>query len=148
MKKFIVLCLIVLLASCGKPDLSPREINQKTDKCKVCNMMIDHPEQAAQMVFNNEDHYIFDDVGCLIEQYKQEDKKEIGMMYVKDYKSNKWIDAQKAHYAYNEKIWTPMNYGVAAFKDKKERDRYASKYSESKKMQFNDLLSLKWGVHQ
>lgn len=148
MKKYIILCLIVLLSSCGKPDLSPREINQKTDKCKVCNMMIDHPEQAAQIVYMNEDHYIFDDIGCLIEQYKQENKKEIGMMYVKDYKKNKWIDAKKAYYVYHKKTWTPMNYGVAAFKDKEVRDQYAKQHNNSKKMQFNDLQNFKWGIEQ
>ncbi|MDJ1110185.1 nitrous oxide reductase accessory protein NosL [Macrococcus caseolyticus] len=147
--RYIITLLItaILLAGCGKPDLSPRDINQKTDKCVVCNMMIDHPEQAAQMVYNNEDHLIFDDIGCMMEHYNKENKDDIGMMYVKDYKKDKWIDATKAFYIYNKDIWTPMNYGVAAFETEANRDTFMKKYKNSKQLQFNDLKSFKWGIH-
>lgn len=149
MKQIItILIAVIVLSGCGDKDLSPRDINQKTDKCVVCNMMIDHPEQAAQMVYNNEDHAIFDDIGCMMEYYDKEDQKEIGMMYVKDYKQDKWIDAKKAYYIYHKKIWTPMNYGVAAFKTEGARDKFMKKYPGSKTLKFDDLKTFKWGIHQ
>lgn len=139
--------MIILLASCGKPDLSPRDIKD-TDKCVVCNMMIDHPEQAAQMVFNNEEHIIFDDIGCMMTYYKEQNNKDnIGMMYIKDYKHNKWIDAKKAYYLYHKDVWTPMNYGVAAFKNKEDHNQYAKKVKGAKPLSFEDLKTFKWGVH-
>lgn len=73
-----------------------------------------YPDYAGQIIFKNNDHLVFDDLGCLIE-YLREPEKEVAVAYIKSNDKQEWVDVKAAAYIYNQNYWTPMNYGVLAF---------------------------------
>ena len=70
----------------------------------------------AKLQIQNKE-YSFDDVGCLV-LWSQE--KNISMYKAEVFTNDtqKYIDASKAYFSFNEK--TPMNYGFGAYELKKE----------------------------
>lgn len=142
----IFLIVIGILSACSE-NLEPREINQETDICKICNMSIAHLDYAGQIVFKNGDYEVFDDLGCLMEYMEDADESEIGKAYIKDAMEDKWIEVENATYVYSKDYWTPMNYGVVAFETKEAADKWISENGEGEFLTYDDLFDFNWGVH-
>ncbi|MBN2825907.1 MAG: nitrous oxide reductase accessory protein NosL [Campylobacterales bacterium] len=96
------------------------DFNASKATCPKCRMGVEHKENSAQVVFEDEKTYIFDDVGCLvlwIEQVKA-NKETIKMfVYAKD--THRWMDATRAFYSIKDA--TPMGYGFGGY-EKKQQD--------------------------
>ena len=145
--KWFILIAVLLLVGCSEKTYEPKEVNPETDICKVCNMSIAHEDYAAQLVFKNGDYEMFDDIGCLMEFLEGTEESEVGAMFMKDMTDNEWIDVKTATYIYSKDYWTPMNYGVLAFKTKEEAEQYMASEGDGEILAFDDLTTFNWGVH-
>lgn len=138
---------ILFLTACGEQSYEPQEVNPETDVCQICNMSITHVDFAAQAVFKNGDHLVFDDLGCLMDYILQNGEQEIGASYIRDTNSAQWLNIQEAVYVYSKDYWTPMSYGVLAFSSQQEAESYLNE-QPGKLLQYEDLLTFNWGVHE
>ncbi|MFF5996641.1 nitrous oxide reductase accessory protein NosL [Lysinibacillus sp. KU-BSD001] len=145
--KWFILMAVLLLVGCSEKAYEPKEVNPETDICKVCNMSIAHEDYAAQLVFKNGDYEMFDDIGCLMEFLEGTEESEVGAMFMKDMTDNEWVDVKTATYIYSKDYWTPMNYGVLAFKTKEEAEQYMASEGDGELLAFDDLKTFNWGVH-
>ncbi|MGE7093425.1 nitrous oxide reductase accessory protein NosL [Lysinibacillus sp. NPDC048646] len=150
MKKWILIVVVccVLLVSCREETYGPREIVGETDVCKICNMSIVHHEYAGQIALKNGDYEIFDDLGCLMEYIHANGEDEIGAAFIKDTIKNEWVDVFDATFVYNKEYWTPMNYGVLAFKTKDSAIEWMATNGDGQVLVYKDLHDFNWGIHQ
>ncbi len=138
---------VLFLAGCGDKEYKPKEISAETDVCEVCNMTISYMDYAGQIVFKNNDHLVFDDLGCLMEYIIDNGDSKIGAAYIKDETTNQWINVKDAVYVYEANYWTPMNYGVLAFADEHSAKTYMEENGQGKQLVYDDLLTFEWGIH-
>ena len=147
-KLFLTSVMAVLfLGGCGDKEYKPKEISAETDVCEVCNMTIAYMDYAGQIVFKNNDHLVFDDLGCLMEYIIDNGEGNIGAAYIKDESTNQWINVKDAVYVYEANYWTPMNYGVLAFTDEESAKNYMAVNGQGKQLVYDDLLTFEWGIH-
>lgn len=146
LKWIILLVSVCILGACSDRAYEPREINQETDVCSICNMSVTSIDFAAQAVLENSDILVFDDLGCLMAYIQQNGDEEIGAAYIRDANSTKWLNVKDAHYVYSKDYWTPMNYGVLAFASAEEAAQYM-KEQPGKMVLYDELLTFNWGVH-
>ena len=119
MKMFRVAWLVFValwLAACsGEPKTGPVEIKWDRDGCTHCGMALSDRHFAAQ-VRGGPKHqaFKFDDIGCVVEWLKKQawNNDPNTEIWVKDYRSEKWIAAGSAHYIGGKT--SPMAYGYAA----------------------------------
>jgi copper chaperone NosL len=81
----------------------------------------------------------FNDIGCMVKHAEKIKKINIAAFYVMDYANKQWVKGEEAQFAQSEKIQTPMNSGLIAFKDKSTADSVASEYG-GKVVGLNDLI--------
>ncbi|MEK4627412.1 MAG: nitrous oxide reductase accessory protein NosL [Solibacillus sp.] len=147
-KWYVSLALIVIaLVGCSSKEYEPKEISAETDVCEICNMSISHIDYAGQIVFKNNDHLVFDDLGCLMEYIMENGEDNIGAAFIKDEQSHTWINVKDAVYVYNANYWTPMNYGVLAFSTEKNANLYMEENGQGELLSYDDLDSFEWGIH-
>lgn len=143
----IAVSCLTMLVGCGEKTYEPRDIVNETDVCKICNMSIVHNEYAGQIALKNGDYEIFDDLGCLMDYIDTNGEEDIGAAFIKDAVNNQWIDVFKATYVYNKENWTPMNYGVLAFKTKEAANEWMATEGKGQVLAYEDLQDFKWGIH-
>lgn len=142
-----VLMAMFILVGCSEKEYKPKPISVETDVCEVCKMSITHADFAGQIVFKNNDHMVFDDLGCLMEYIVDNGEDDIGAAFIVEETSGKWINVKDAVYLYNQDFWTPMSYGVLAFDTEEGAIAYMEENGEGELLQFEDLYSFNWGVH-
>jgi hypothetical protein len=84
-------------------------------------MVVSERKYAVQVVNpKNGKSYMFDDLGCTILWFKEENIKweKDANIFITDALSGKFIDARKAFYDINSR--TPMNYGFGAYIKKED----------------------------
>lgn len=115
--RYAAVCLLLgVLAGCHQEhNIGPVEVKWDRDTCARCNMALSDKRFAAQ-VRGGPKHmaYKFDDFGCAVfwlrdQSWANEPATEI---WVKDMRSDSWIDGRKAFYVANKT--TPMAYGYGA----------------------------------
>ena len=120
---FLVSCeskdpsLVEYLFSAINPELKPLDFNVSSATCPKCRMELKSKINSAQVIFDDEKTYIFDDIGCVILWLRdaQIDKKHIKIFaYSSD--THKWIDAHKLYYSIKD--ITPMGYGFSGYEYK------------------------------
>lgn len=144
----LVVMVVAILQACADKEYKPKEIVSETDVCEVCNMSIVHEDYAGQIALENGDYRMFDDLGCLIEYMKEMDDGDLGKAFIKDEDGKNWVDVKSANYVYDKEIWTPMSYGVIAFKSEAVAKDWMTKNKGGTLLRFNDLEDFKWGVHK
>lgn len=115
----VCLCLVFAVVGCGKKEIKAVAIDEKNDKCDICNMAVMDNPFATEVILENEKALKFDDIGCMykwMDEHKNEKTKE---KFVRDYNTKDWVAVDKATYVYDKTIKTPMAYNVISFKDKK-----------------------------
>ncbi|MDN5907481.1 MAG: nitrous oxide reductase accessory protein NosL [Staphylococcus equorum] len=143
----ILIFSALLLTACAPKDFEAKVLNSERDVCPICNMSIEHYQHATQIIYSNGDYEIFDDIGCMIDYYHQKDSEQFEIMYVNDFETHSWIDAEEAYYLYSAEIWTPMNYGIVGFQNKNDREHFSREYPTSEMMTFEDVLEFDFGGH-
>ena len=116
----IVSCLILL--GCGSEQLTgPIEVKWDRDVCKRCNMILSDRTHAAQVRHARADGsstvHLFDDLGCAMLWLEEQNLNDIKRteIWVADYRTGDWIDAQSAFYVAGQV--TPMGYGLGGQSD-------------------------------
>ncbi|MCH8029923.1 MAG: nitrous oxide reductase accessory protein NosL [Candidatus Dadabacteria bacterium] len=121
MKRYAAVLLIVFFAaaaSCERQEGPPvpGRVFYGEDICERCKMIINEREFSAQYVLKNGGVKKFDDIGCMLHFLKNNniDRGALGGIYVRDYGSGRWIDAESAFYVVSDNIKTPMAHGIVA----------------------------------
>ncbi|MCC7477185.1 hypothetical protein IT575_01895 [bacterium] len=123
------LTLAVLLASCpggGRP--KPVEIVWNEDSCAECRMAVSDKQFGCEYVSPDGICSAFDDIGCLVVWARNGNLPEGGAAYVRDFESQEWIDAGKAHYMFANELPTPMRYGISAHASREAAEKSAQEW--------------------
>jgi copper chaperone NosL len=103
-----------------EPTAAPPAILYGQDACAQCGMIISDEHFAAGAVVRGEDGaltpHAFDDIGCLLDFARHRPADALAAVYVKDYNTRQWCDAQKAVYVRSDQLKTPMASNLAACK--------------------------------
>jgi copper chaperone NosL len=136
--------MILLLAACGEAEVQPVEINESTDTCDVCNMMVANDQHATQVVLANGKSMVFDDIGCMYDWIGSNANEEIAGNFVRDYHDKEWVLVDEATFVYNPSVKTPMAYNVVSFKDKTSAEDFAGENEGSTIMSASELAEHSW----
>jgi len=128
MRKVVaILVLFILINSCGDTsEEGPSRIYFGEDICERCKMIISEKEFAAQYQLSNGKTVKFDDIGCMLHYLDGEKPEHVKSIYVTDYDSGEWINAENGYFIWTENIRTPMGYGVLSFNNKGAAQEFAS----------------------
>ncbi|MEQ9618833.1 MAG: nitrous oxide reductase accessory protein NosL [Deltaproteobacteria bacterium] len=121
MRASFVLLVVILLVSCrDKAGTGPVEIHYGEDVCERCKMIISEKNFAAQYLLPRRESRKFDDLGCLVEHFRENENEitNLAAVYVVDFNSGGWTDGKKAFYLRSGDVNTPMGYGIIAFGDR------------------------------
>lgn len=146
-RMIFMLGFVMFLAACGPRDYSPKEINSERDVCPICNMAIEYHQHATQIIYSNGDHAIFDDIGCMMEYYHQNNHEDFEMIYINDFETHDWIDAETAYYVHTSDVWTPMNYNVVGFALESDLEAFLEEHRDAVTMTFDEIKEFNFGGH-
>jgi len=120
--KIFVLTIMVLLSfnGCDKKEITDelQKVHWDRDMCSRCKMVTSDRHHTVQIInLNNGKSYMFDDIGCTILWFSEENISwhNNAKIWITDANSGKWIDAKKAFY--DNGNLTPMAYGFMAHKN-------------------------------
>lgn len=135
MKYLLFITVALLLYGCSKDrKIKPADIKYGQDICTACSMIISEVPYSAQYILTEGNVKKFDDIGCMIDYIKHTNNElnNISAVFVRDYNSNKWIDAKEAYFLRSTLIITPMGHGIIAYSNyknlKKEQSKSGGKY--------------------
>ncbi|MDD2906737.1 MAG: nitrous oxide reductase accessory protein NosL [Sulfurimonas sp.] len=119
----------------------PEIIVHKEDKCPICGMYVyKYPRWAAQIFFKDKTHHSFDGMKDLMKFYFGDTKKEnIEMILVRDYYSQKSINAKSAFYVLGSDIYGPMGEELIAFANEEEAKNFSKDHKGKKLLHFKEL---------
>jgi len=126
---FHVLLIAILLAACAPTSSNepqPPDIAYGQDLCDACGMVIDQPKFAAASVLKNGETRKFDDIGDMIAYHMDHPDQQVAAYFVHDYRTEKWVRAEKAFFIVDERIQSPMGHGLVAFGDQAAADEFAA----------------------
>ena len=93
-------------------------------KCAECGMKVDMASKFSARTAHGDTTLLFCDIGDLFTYLKKKNVQD-ARIEVKDYTDGSWIDARKTFYVHAEKKFnTPMGWGIAAFKNKDEAEKF------------------------
>ncbi|MFD3448369.1 nitrous oxide reductase accessory protein NosL [Microbacteriaceae bacterium 4G12] len=139
----LVAVVVLAVAGCGKKEAKAVAIDEKNDKCAVCNMSAMDNQFTTEVVLDNGKALKFDDLGCMYKWLDENKDKKLQAKFVRDYNSKEWVELDKASFVYDKSIKTPMAYNVISFKDKKEAEKF-TKEKAGTLLAEKDLTSHKW----
>ncbi|MCP3890840.1 MAG: hypothetical protein GY702_18500 [Desulfobulbaceae bacterium] len=115
MKSYLAVFLICFLCSCkgGNEEQLPVDFVWDRVACEECKMALSDPHYSAQVIDLNGKAYYFDDIGCAILWLVRQPWKDGARIWVNDFQTGQWIDAETANWIYGDPK-TPMGYGFAA----------------------------------
>ena len=134
----LLLFVLALLSACQKADVKPLDI-VTGDTCVRCKSPITEKHFAAEFVTRDGFVRKFDDISCMTQHAAKVGKQNISAYYVSDFPTQKWLNAEEAHFVQSDQISTPKNSGILAFKDEAQAKNLASQY-QAKMITFSDLL--------
>jgi hypothetical protein len=133
-----MIACVLMIAGCRKPPVMPVNLSPD-DVCDLCKSTIAQPEFAAEFLAKSGSVRKFDDMACLIASANAMGKDQIQSFYVMDSKSITWTPVEQAYFVRSDKIRTPKNGGLIAFKDLSEAQSLASRY-QAELVKFSDLV--------
>ncbi len=116
MRKYV----IFLLCAVFSPVILSLPAPAQSISCAECGMTSDLASKYTARIVKAEKILYFCDIGDLLVFINKKKEQNI-KAEVKDFITGEWLEAQKAYYVHDEKKFkTPMAWGVASFKTKKE----------------------------
>lgn len=115
----LILCTFIMM-SCNT---KPVPLVAGKDACTYCKMPIADTKFGAEVITKKGRIYTYDDINCMINWLSETENAStaISRKLVVDYLDSKnFIDAENASYAFSENIRSPMNSGVACFKNNED----------------------------
>lgn len=108
----------------------------KEDKCPVCGMFVyKYPKWATEIKYDDT-KYVFDGVKDMMKYYF-EHRDAIKEILVRDYYTQKVIDATKAYYVIGSDIYGPMGNELIAFRDEKSAKTFYLDHRGTKILRFD-----------
>ncbi|HNG90859.1 MAG TPA: nitrous oxide reductase accessory protein NosL, partial [Saprospiraceae bacterium] len=107
-------------AACGS---GPEPIRWGQDNCHTCKMTLTDRRFGAEIVTTKGKVYKFDDLNCLAGYLRSGTTPagEIGQVVAVDFKkTDQFVDVQKAHYLFTEKLKSPMRADIASFSSQQD----------------------------
>ncbi|WP_144569247.1 nitrous oxide reductase accessory protein NosL [Bacillus pseudomycoides] len=141
------MCLVFAVVGCGKKGAEPVAVDEKNDKCDVCNMAVMDNQFATEVILENGKALKFDDIGCMYKWMDEHKNEKTQEKFVRDYHTKDWISLDKATYVYDKTIKTPMAYNVISFKEKKDAENFVSKHA-GKVLSYKELTDHKWEMNK
>jgi hypothetical protein len=140
---FLLAGLLTILAflpvGCQKAPLKPVDITAD-DLCAFCRGMIAEKQYAAEFITKDGFVRKFDDIACMAQHAKGKVKKEnVEAYFIMDFPSQQWVPAQEAKFVKSDKITTPKNSGILAFKDPAKAQALATQF-QAQLLTLDDLL--------
>jgi copper chaperone NosL len=122
----------------------------KPSVCSVCNMKVNEAEKKFSVVLPNVSGMgpsAYDDIGCAVMSRNNEcatrqmtfDNNAI----VYDFVTAEQVPAEKAFFAFKTSFRTPMGYGIVAFKDKDQAEKFAAEHGKAKVVRWFELVDMK-----
>ena len=117
----------IIVLTCSVAVFSSTSVSAaEMTKCSECGMTVDVTSKFASKSVLAEKTLYFCDIGDMF-SYMKRTRQDGFRAEVKDYKTGEWIDAHAAYYVHAEKkLSTPMGWGIAAFKDKKDAGEFGA----------------------
>ena len=110
----------------------------KEDKCPVCGMYVyKYPKWATQIFYVNK-HYSFDGVKDMMKYYFSH-QKNIQRILVRDYYTQKVIDAKTAFFVIGSDIYGPMGNELIAFSDEESAKIFYFDHRAKKILRFDEI---------
>lgn len=120
-----VIIITVMLSSCGQIKSEPIILNK--DNCEACKMTIADPRFACEIVTKKGRVYKFDDIACLKNHLKEEDKNKLAETLIADFANDHQLkNIQDCYYVEFKSINSPMQGNIIAFANKDSADSYAA----------------------
>ncbi len=123
---YLIAFSALLFAACSVND-KPQAINAGKDACEKCGMTIEKKQFSCEYISDKGKCFKFDDATCLF-HYLHDNSigdSAIARIYVADYpQPDSLIDIRRASLVLGE-FQTPMNGGVAAFKNTAQASKFA-----------------------
>jgi len=137
--------LIIAMVTAGRAD-----DQKKPAVCSVCNMKVSEAGKKFSVELPNVSGMgpaSFCDIGCALISRNSEcatrqstfDSNAI----VYDLMTGEQVPAEKAFFAYKSSFRTPMGYGIVAFKDKAEAEKFAAEHGKAKVVRWFELVDMK-----
>jgi len=101
----------------GNVDKKPINIKLKEYQCSECNMDIEDMGYLVELIREDGVTYFFDDIGCVVLWLKNHSFKNPKII-AKTLDTKEWIDVKECWYSRVDN--TPMGYGFAPYKNKKD----------------------------
>ncbi len=135
----LVVLSALMLFGCSKEPLKPVDL-VADDLCAFCRGVIVEKHYAAEFITKDGFVRKFDDISCMVQHAKGKVKPQnIEAYFVMDFPSAKWVPAQQAKFVKSDKITTPKNSGILAFKDPANAQALAAQYHEQV-ISFDELM--------
>ncbi len=128
----------LLACQAGRP--RPVEIAWNEESCSHCRMAVSEREFAAEVVAPGGQVDYFDDVGCLAAWVSEHRPPAEAGIYVVDFETGEWLNAESAHYVKTDRIPTPMASGLVAFGDPERAARAAERF-EGRRLTWQEVMS-------
>lgn len=149
--KYVVLvicvCFIFMAVGCGKQETKAVAINEKLDKCDICQIGVMDNQFATEIILESGKALKFDDIGCMYKWMEINSGEKTKEKFVRDYDSKDWVSLEDATYVYDKTITTPMAYNVISFKNKKDAESFVSNY-KGKVLSYKELSEHKWEMNK
>lgn len=138
--------VVFVLAGCGekKEVYAPVAINEGTDRCEVCHMLISDDHNATQLILNDGRALKFDDIGCMFDWVNENGLENVNVRYVRDYYSKAWIKIEEATFVYDKDFRTPMAYGVYSFQAKYDAEKFIEEEGKGTLLSYEELENHSW----
>ena len=117
MKYMLILLVLMGLTACrDKIDTGPHAVHYGEDVCERCRMIISDKRFAAQFITESGEAKKYDDIGCMMDGLKDaRGRGEVLAIYITDYNTGEWIEAERLFISRTAELKTPMGYDIAAF---------------------------------
>jgi copper chaperone NosL len=129
--RWLLLVTLVVLAACGGPATpAPAKIRFGETTCAECGMIISQAKYASSFAYaESEGRYKslpFDDIGDMLAHLRTHPELIPAGVWVHDYDSEEWINAETAYFVESSAIKSPMGHGLAAFASKSAAEQFAA----------------------
>jgi copper chaperone NosL len=114
-----VACAVVVMgiaAACAATADGAPEIVIDRTPCAHCGMLISEPVFAAAYRVDRSPARVFDDIGCMVTELRQQPQRAAIRYWVHDAESGEWIDGATAAFVKSSTLQTPMGGGILAYR--------------------------------
>ena len=126
--------------ACAAGADAPPQIEVDRTACAHCGMLISEPIYAAAYKAPDADARVFDDIACLLAAVSSTERGVMLRFWFQDAAGQGWIDGERAVFVKSPRLRTPMNGGIAAYRDRASAAKAATEHGGRVLEGLNELL--------